>query len=70
MKLTTAERGQLIERVAQALCWAARSQQDRDDYRYRARIVVDSLDSAAHHGATLKRAADKIIHALPAEKSA
>ena len=53
--MTTAARDRMIDRVARSLCWADRSTNDRDAYRYRARFVVDDLLNASAEGKAVER---------------
>ena len=46
----------LIKRVARSLAWASYAQTSKDDYLYRARIVVDDLLSASADGKAAERA--------------
>ena len=58
----------MIDRVARSLVWAGTTQNDRDNCRYRARVIVDDLLSASAEGKAVERVLRVVVSEV--EKSA
>jgi len=59
--LTELERKLLTTTIAHQLTWTSASQYVRDDALYKAARLIERLETVGIHGATLKRAIEKLM---------
>jgi hypothetical protein len=59
--LTELERHQLIVTIARELAWMSSTQYVKDDSWHKAKGLIARLEENGIHGATLKRAVEKLM---------
>jgi hypothetical protein len=59
--LTDLERTVLVETIAHQIRWTRSQGCEQNDARREARSIVDRLEAIGVHGATLKRAVEKLM---------